>query len=171
MAWTTPRTWTDGEGVTAALFNTHVRDNIAEQPGSAVARGAKGYKSAGNQSVNSSVATKVTMTSESWDTNSEYDTGNSRFTATETMKVVVIAQVTVDGVSGYVWGSVYKNGSSKILAQYYHNTGIAASLMISGALSLVATDYLELYVYHEAGIARNVLSAETYTFMSIQKVA
>jgi len=29
MAYTTPRTWTAGETVTAALMNTHLRDNIA----------------------------------------------------------------------------------------------------------------------------------------------
>lgn len=29
MAYTTPRTWTTGETVTAAMMNTHVRDNIA----------------------------------------------------------------------------------------------------------------------------------------------
>lgn len=28
MAWTTPRTWADAETVTAALMNTHVRDNL-----------------------------------------------------------------------------------------------------------------------------------------------
>lgn len=28
MAWTSPRTWVDGETVTAALMNTHVRDNL-----------------------------------------------------------------------------------------------------------------------------------------------
>jgi hypothetical protein len=28
MAWTTPRTWVSGEIVTAALMNTHVRDNL-----------------------------------------------------------------------------------------------------------------------------------------------
>lgn len=28
MAWTTPRTWTTGEVVTAAIMNTHVRDNL-----------------------------------------------------------------------------------------------------------------------------------------------
>lgn len=28
MAWTTPRTWVAGETVTAALLNTHVRDNL-----------------------------------------------------------------------------------------------------------------------------------------------
>lgn len=30
MAWTTPRTWTTGELVTAALLNTHLRDNLNE---------------------------------------------------------------------------------------------------------------------------------------------
>lgn len=28
MAWTTPRTWTPGEIVTASIMNTHVRDNL-----------------------------------------------------------------------------------------------------------------------------------------------
>ncbi len=28
MAWTAPRTWVAGEVVTAALLNTHVRDNL-----------------------------------------------------------------------------------------------------------------------------------------------
>jgi hypothetical protein len=28
MAWTTPRTWTAGEVVTAAMMNTHIRDNL-----------------------------------------------------------------------------------------------------------------------------------------------
>lgn len=28
MAWTTPRTWVTGELVTAALLNTHLRDNL-----------------------------------------------------------------------------------------------------------------------------------------------
>ncbi len=28
MAWTAPRTWTDGETVTAAMLNAHVRDNL-----------------------------------------------------------------------------------------------------------------------------------------------
>ena len=29
MAWTTPRTWVTGELVTAALLNTHIKDNLA----------------------------------------------------------------------------------------------------------------------------------------------
>lgn len=30
MAWTAPRTWVTGETVTAALMNTHIRDNLLE---------------------------------------------------------------------------------------------------------------------------------------------
>lgn len=30
MAWTSPRTWTTGELVTASMMNTHVRDNLLE---------------------------------------------------------------------------------------------------------------------------------------------
>lgn len=30
MAWTSPRTWVAGEVLTAALLNTHVRDNLLE---------------------------------------------------------------------------------------------------------------------------------------------
>ena len=28
MAWTTPKTWSAGETLTAANFNTHIRDNL-----------------------------------------------------------------------------------------------------------------------------------------------
>lgn len=30
MAWTTPRTWTPGETVTASMMNVHVRDNLSD---------------------------------------------------------------------------------------------------------------------------------------------
>lgn len=38
MAWTTPRTWTTSEVVTAAMMNTHVRDNLNELRTAHVAR-------------------------------------------------------------------------------------------------------------------------------------
>lgn len=40
MAWTLPRTWVTGENVTAAIMNTHVRNNFLEtSPATAVAAG------------------------------------------------------------------------------------------------------------------------------------
>lgn len=37
MAWTAPRTWVAGETVTAAIMNTHVRDNLLDLGGTAPA--------------------------------------------------------------------------------------------------------------------------------------
>ena len=40
MAWTVPRTWVTGEQVTAALMNTHVRDNLLAIGGTFVYKGS-----------------------------------------------------------------------------------------------------------------------------------
>ena len=48
MAWTAPRTWVTGETVTAALMNTHIRDNLLAIGGTFV------YKSA-DETVNNSI--------------------------------------------------------------------------------------------------------------------
>lgn len=49
MAWTTPRTWTTGEIVTAALLDTHLRDNLnVTAPAVMTAQGDLLYASAAN---------------------------------------------------------------------------------------------------------------------------
>lgn len=49
MSWTAPRTWVTGEVVTAALMNTHVRDNMLETaPAKAAAAGDTFYATAAN---------------------------------------------------------------------------------------------------------------------------
>lgn len=50
MAWTTPRTWTDGELVTAAIMDVHVRDNFNAMGPHLIARKTS------DQSVTSSTA-------------------------------------------------------------------------------------------------------------------
>lgn len=42
MAWTAPRTWVAGELVTAALMNTHVRDNLTELRAGGIAIASQG---------------------------------------------------------------------------------------------------------------------------------
>lgn len=49
MAWTTPRTWVASETVTAALMNTHIRDNLLETaPAKVTTAGDIVYASAAN---------------------------------------------------------------------------------------------------------------------------
>ena len=42
MAWTTPRTWVVGEVPTAAIMNTHVRDNLTHLGSTHAHNGAAG---------------------------------------------------------------------------------------------------------------------------------
>lgn len=53
MAWTSPRTWTTSEIVTASMMNTHVRDNLLET--------APGKASAAGQTIHSTAANAVSM--------------------------------------------------------------------------------------------------------------
>ncbi len=62
MAWTTPRTWVTGETVTAALMNTHIRDNFREtSPFTVTTTGDISYADAAN-SMNSRLAIGAALT-------------------------------------------------------------------------------------------------------------
>lgn len=76
MAWTTPRTWTTGETVTAAIMNTHVRDNLDFLHGH---HGCRVFKSA-NQTVTSGSNDVLSWNSEDYDTDAIHSTvtNNSR---------------------------------------------------------------------------------------------
>ena len=90
MAWTTPRTWTTGETVTAALMNAQVRDNLNETDAASVsAAGDLVYADAAN-SMGSSLAigsTNQMLCSDGsgpvWRTpNGDYDSGTGSGTGT-----------------------------------------------------------------------------------------
>jgi hypothetical protein len=59
MTWTTPRTWVAGETVTAALLNTHVRDNLNMVVQSATS-GAGAILQSGTDTVSLSAAVTAT---------------------------------------------------------------------------------------------------------------
>lgn len=73
MAWTTPRTWTDPEVVTAAMMNAHVRDNLNWVHGF---HGCRLYKSA-DQTIASGNNDVLTWNSESFDTDALHSTSSN----------------------------------------------------------------------------------------------
>ena len=73
MAWTTPRTWTTSEIVTASMMNTHVRDNLNET--------APGKATAARQTVWSSAANAISMV-----TNSVYKTADETVNNSTTLQ-------------------------------------------------------------------------------------
>lgn len=65
MAWTAPRTWVTSEIVTAAIMNSHVRDNLLETaPAKAAAAGGIIATSGANSVVNRLIVTDEIQTSE-----------------------------------------------------------------------------------------------------------
>ncbi len=65
MAWTAPRTWVTGEQVTAALLNTHLKDNMLETASAVVANaGEYVVADAANSLVVRKAVTDVVATSE-----------------------------------------------------------------------------------------------------------
>jgi hypothetical protein len=70
VAWTTPRTWVAGETVTAALLNTHVRDNMnAIDPtvvGTGPARIGARATTAATQAIATTTVTTLTGGTSAW---------------------------------------------------------------------------------------------------------
>lgn len=175
MAWTTPRTWTDGELVTAAIMNLHLRDNLdyLKALGAATTlRGAKGYLSA-SQTLPASTWTKIVLNAEEWDTDNEFNTANGRFTAGAAMKVLVLASAFVNSAGTSGMSAIYKNG-----AAYSAGGQTAASLSVGRSvaqhiameISLALNDYLELYAYQNTPGNQNVGGDVQYTFMVVLKL-
>lgn len=105
MAWTAPRTWVTGEIVTAALMNTHVRDNLLEtSAATATTAGdliyADGANSMGSRLAIGSAGTRLvsTGTAPVWRATSG-QIGDTTYTAASPWPLVFT------GLSSALWGS------------------------------------------------------------------
>ena len=103
MAWTTPRTWTSTEVVTASIMNTHVRDNFNETAPAKSSAGA-GYNIVAN-GTNSmaarlvdqdSVTTSETTTSTSF---TDLTTSGPSVTVTTGAKALILMTAQVSNSS------------------------------------------------------------------------
>jgi len=111
------------------------------------------YKTSG-QSFSSSTWTKGTFPVEEYDTNSNYDTTNSRFLPT-------VAGYYQISCNGYLNGGsdnymqLYKNGASMSPTGFYVNAGfsiVTFHLTFSNLIYLNgSTDYLEVWFYSNTG--------------------
>jgi len=106
-----------------------------------------------DQSVSDNTATKASINTELFDTDSCYDNATDyRFTPTTAGKYFVYCAIETDGGSGtnlnasYVY--IYKNGSNymRSLGDFYNNQIRAKSIYISTTVDMNGTsDYLEIY--------------------------
>lgn len=128
--------------------------------------------STSNQTVTSGVWTKVTLNSEEFDTNSNYDTSTSRFTPTVpgyyTFSFACLGSGSVNTTA--VYSQLYKNGIGAKAGSYvvsttypYNNSQSAGSaiLYMNGS-----TDYVELYANIFVSGTATVTAGANVTFLA-----
>lgn len=127
------------------------------------------YINSGAQALSNATWTKVTFNAEEYDTNSNYDTSNYRFTPTVAGYYQINLSMYFD-YSGSQYsnaeGAIYKNGSAfkKVIQAGYggYGTGIISTIIYFNG----TTDYIEAYAYISGGsgpqIYSNSLSLSTY---------
>lgn len=167
-AWTTPRTWTTAELVTASIANVHWRDNLQFlYDNGGLFRGFRAYLNA-TQSVATATWTKVAAAVEGWDTAGEYDTSTYRHTPTRAGKWLYHGVVGIPSTTGRNVAAIYKGGSAAIKGVMSQaGAGVDASQTVADVLDMNGTtDYAELYVRHEAGVSRNLDQGTALTAFS-----
>ena len=94
--------------------------------------------------------TKVTYGAERFDTNSNF--ASSKFTATVAGYYQINASAYFyPSVVGQCQIAIYKSGSSYLVGTVIPNSNQGPACVVSAVISLVATDYLEVYVYQNSG--------------------
>jgi hypothetical protein len=127
------------------------------------------YLPTANQSVTTSVSTKVTLSAEVFDTNSNFDsTTNYRFTPTVAGYYQISGQVFCNsGASSTVIVSyIYKNGLEYCRSQLNSTIGqggisVSAVVLLNGT-----TDYVELYGLNTSTVTPVFQSGSVFTYFS-----
>jgi hypothetical protein len=164
MAWTTPHNWEPNELVTAALLNTHLKDNLNFLYN---APGARIYNSA-NLSVSSGGSgLLLTFDSERYDTDSIHDPGQSaRLTCKTAGKYLISGHVLfAANATGYRGLIIRLNGSATLAIM--RTPALGASdypiLSIATVYNLNVNDYVELIAEQNSGTALTLYAWTHYS--------
>jgi hypothetical protein len=157
----------NGTGTITGIIAGGLPDAIITQPELATGVAGTGpafsaYHSA-TQTISNATQTKVLFQTEDFDTNSCYDTSNSRFTPTVAGYYQITTAFNVPSTSRasevqlYVYknGVLWKSGFDQVATTYNAETGCL--VFCNGS-----TDYIEIYVYLGTGGTTQAFQQYTY---------
>ena len=135
---------------------------------------ARGFHTGAPVAVVTGTWTKIVLNGESYDALGEFDHASTyRFTATKSgyyqINAAYLLNLTTTG--HYFRIAVRKNGTAYITANFSASIVIMLSAVISDVIPLAVDDYLELYIYHNAGANRSYYAGSDDTFMSIHQLS
>lgn len=130
-----------------------------------------------NQSINNNTVTLIQFNTEYWDTDSAYDTSTYKFTVPSgqggkyvfTSSLFMASMDNGETLEHYF----YKNGSEILRARNKNDAyggGQDVITNTSFVVDLAATDYVQLYVRHFAGVTNNLQGGANYTWFSGYKL-
>tara|TARA_Y100001938_G_C8098972_1_gene440167 strand:+ start:3543 stop:4169 length:627 start_codon:yes stop_codon:yes gene_type:complete len=128
---------------------------------------------ASNQSVNNTTITKLSLATEVYDRNNDFDSStNYRFTAPVDGLYLAIASVHTTGTDAdNLIIYIQKNGGDLFRTRTHASASASMAANTTGIALLDANDYLEVFVHHNFGGATNMTGSKEYTWFNVQKIA
>lgn len=172
MAWTSPPTFSTGQVITAAQFNSYIRDNMEflNAPDRAMA-----YRSS-NQSISTSTWTRMVLGSEQFDTNSMHGASDDYLTAPSDGIYLAIGQVRfVYDASGSRKAMMRKNsgGGSGGGTAWGLNAvdpspaSTETTFQVVSLIPLGASDTVDLWVWQDSGGSINLEGGAEYNWLQM----
>ena len=126
------------------------------------------------QAVADSTDTKVNLDTESWDTDSAFNTSTYRFT----VPTGQAGKYFFNGGIGYTSLTdndesrvmIYKNGSLANWWKYFQGQNGTIAVQNSVILDLAVSDYIELYAFQVSGGSKNTASGSINTYLTGYKI-
>ena len=174
MAWTDPKTWADGDVVTASELNTHVRDNLNELRG---AQTCRVYRSV-TQSLSNDTYALIGMNQETSDVPGWHSTvtNDPRITPTVAGLYLIVAGASfAHNTTGSREIVIVRNGLGGVsVASTGRNIAVNAAGSLSANFNVTgvfpangSTDYFSLAAWQNSGGALNVNGGEFLTWLSV----
>lgn len=130
------------------------------------------YRSGANQSITSSVITKIQFNTEEFDTNNCYDTSNYRFTPNVAGYYLITLSTFWDTISSATYYSslIYKNGNSSKVSQFLSGSITSQNQCLVTAIIYLngSSDYIEGYAYHNG--TGTIASSQSFSFFQASLV-
>lgn len=133
--------------------------------GGGVSANFSAHKNGTDQTVADATATKVTFTTESWDTGGYYDAANSRWTPPAGKRVIscVCYMVGSAGI-GPCRLLIYKNGVEYLRGPVMGLPTNDQGVWVVAEVDANGTDYFEIYEEHATGSSKVILGLAAYTY-------
>ena len=161
MAWTTPGTATAGEVLTAAFWNTQVRDNTNFLYTPPMCKATRTT----NLSIASGAETEMTFPTEDFDTDGMHDTATNtgRITINTAgiylVQIRIATSVAMTSTTAAFYAEIKKNGSAigrLFNMPFYFNGNSTVVMTGSDFQDLAVNDYLQVFIYQDTGTAKNM---------------